>query len=624
MRNTYLRFCSDIVFISLVFVSEFFLFSYFFRDATVPVMRILYITGGLGLFFVLANMMLVCRQARWLQHDFAAEQNDPGKYAASLKSMGAVPLKVFCSVAVNLLAYIILGLGVDLVLGAQRSQLLPRFGFFFSIAMLNGTILFVLADILVAKVLQEQELVMYPSALRENRQQLKGLIIPTGLVVLSLIFAISLTYLVFAINDSADASRRINTWGLIIAATLVFFAFCETQLFLWSRSNGKIYQKIISQMEQLTSAEKDLGRRISICSVDEFATIAGMVNHFCGTLKQNMIEIKKSQTLLTAYGTDLDENASLSVAAVLQISANIERVKEKTQSQSASAVESSSAVEQISKNIESLDRLIGNQAASVTESSAAIEQMVGNIGSINTSIEKMATEFKDLSEAAREGNRSQEITGERISKITERSEALQEANQVIAKIASQTNLLAMNAAIEAAHAGNAGRGFSVVADEIRHLAETSAKESKNIKNALTQVKSAITDVVAASEASGTSYSRVTERINSTEELVRLIQQAMAEQQEGIKQLMEALREMNEITSQVRTGSQEMSAGSAMVLDEMGRLQASSMEIKENMDEMAAGSTEIADGTRKVSEIAEGTRATITHMGKTVEVFKTEG
>ncbi len=138
------------------------------------------------------------------------------------------------------------------------------------------------------------------------------------------------------------------------------------------------------------------------------------------------------------------------------------------------------AINGIAENINSLENMIEMQASGVTQASAAVEEMIGNISSVNNSVEKMANSFATLGKTTNEGIMRQSSVAQYVQQVAEQSKTLQDANTAIANVASQTNLLAMNAAIEAAHAGEAGKGFSVVADEIRNLSVTSSEQSKKI------------------------------------------------------------------------------------------------------------------------------------------------
>jgi methyl-accepting chemotaxis protein len=247
--------------------------------------------------------------------------------------------------------------------------------------------------------------------------------------------------------------------------------------------------------------------------------------------------------------------------------------------------------------------------------------MVGNISSIGSVTEKMATQFETVGEAADEGSRIQRESGERISEIVRESQALMEANRIIATIAAQTNLLAMNAAIEAAHAGEAGRGFSVVADEIRSLAENSSTESKKISAELKQIVRTINLIVKDSEDSGEAFAEVSQRVSDTEKLVIEVNNAVREQKTGAGQVMDSLKIMNDLTAQVSDGSQEMGRGAQSMLLEIDSLQASAGDIEARMEEVSGNIKSLNSSAREVSELAVNTRSSIQKISDIANGFE---
>ncbi len=374
-------------------------------------------------------------------------------------------------------------------------------------------------------------------------------------------------------------------------------------------------------IKDIATGDADLTKRININVNNEVGRVVDSYNSFAEKLQTIVATMKVSKDELIDTGSLLKDSTSDTSDCISQILSNIHEMNGSIDTQSNSVHETAGAVNEIASNIESLNRMIEGQSNAVSQASVAVEEMIGNIDSVNISVQKMAQEFKRLEDQSRAGVQKQNDVNQKIGEISMDSETLQEANAVIQSIAEQTNLLAMNAAIEAAHAGESGKGFSVVADEIRKLSEDSTAQSQSIGQQLTKITNNIQAIVQASEAASSSFMEVSGGIDSTNHIVNEITSAMLEQQEGSRQISQALSAMNDSSNEVKIASFEMAEGNKAIINEIKKLQDSTFAMKDQMTLMNSGATKISETGTALSEISDQMASSIMKIGDQVDKFK---
>ncbi len=349
----------------------------------------------------------------------------------------------------------------------------------------------------------------------------------------------------------------------------------------------------------------DLGKDL-LARRDEYGELCRALEGMSKALSGQLSAIGDSVVELSGVGRALQANTLTVDRAIDEVVAVVDAMGRDVQSQGAGVEETAATLRSMDQTIEALDREIEKQAQSVSSSSASVEEMVGNISSVAEGIGQLGARVGELQGASEEGSQRLDGVIRLVTEIAAQSERLRSANAAVASIAAKTNLLAMNAAIEAAHAGEAGQGFAVVADEIRGLAASAARQSKEIASDIGGVRKSIEEAVASSETARQAFASVTSLLALVGNLESEINSSLGEQREGSRLALEGLAQIKDITAAVRSGSRELREGSGAIIIEMGELEKATQGLREAAKNIGSSVGSIAQATKDLALLSTRT------------------
>ncbi len=382
--------------------------------------------------------------------------------------------------------------------------------------------------------------------------------------------------------------------------------------------------RITMNLERVNGIADDgnLKTRLNLNMLDDYGQLTGAINKLIIKLNSMITELKNGTDVVGEQSDTLSQVTGQATGALEQMKEAFTHIETDSAERNSQVTRAEKEVVALTEDVEHVKEQVITQTASIEQTSAAVTQMSANIAKV-AGITRQADQVSSaLNDSSRNGNEAIKGAVDAIRQIQEASLEMQDMVKVIQRIASQTNLLSMNAAIEASHAGEYGAGFAVVADEVRSLAESSSVSAKKIQAKIKDMVQKINSGVESITVAGNSFTEIEKHVEDTGSLVRTIAESMTEQQESTENTMRTTEQMVQAIQSVKELAEHESQRAEQVRSIMKSVSDSSTQALELVHNGVTAAQNLSEAIVQVHDSVDSNRAAVESMYKTVSSFQT--
>lgn len=397
----------------------------------------------------------------------------------------------------------------------------------------------------------------------------------------------------------ADTVSNIRRSALLGGLVVVVIAALLLRFLILRSVRGVI--QVTHELGEISTGEADLSRRLEVRGSREVAQLASCFNDFVASLGGLVGSVRQDADSLSREQESIVGSATETAASVNEITSNISSVSTSVDRLHESIGKAEEQVDQITESIARMESDIDTNVSAIEQTSSSAEEINAQSQSIKTTAGRNAEEVQALSDAVSRSSSVLEGLNERVSRLAEQTDEMLTATSVIDAVSAQTNLLSMNAAIEAAHAGEAGKGFSVVAEEIRKLAENSSKNSKVIRDSLRGAVDLIQEINESTEGMRTTFSTVMSTTSTTHDAFTEIDATVSELSAGMTEVTNAIVAIRDAIISIDGQSKEVRRFADEIVSRNRENSAIGTEVQGAIAEISSGSEQINGSVNKLNE-----------------------